>query len=110
MKKLIILLCLAFAISACSTTDFKSGDVSKETILHISKKRQKVLETSKDKELHRWSHSGINGEMYIFSTWKKADGKYCRRLYERVVYNFKELEIYNEWCRIGKGKWAVVAR
>ena len=107
LKKLILLSILPLIMSACAVTSFKSGDISETTISYMAEKRQNILETSEDKELHTWSKGSINGEMYIFSTWQKEDGQYCRRLFERIISGLKEQELYNEWCRVGKGQWAV---
>ena len=109
MKKILILTAVALLGTACSTT-FKSGEISQDTLRFAVEKRQEVLETGKFKKPYFWNADGTQGFMYIVSTWKKEDGLYCRRMYERMYSGWKEAELYNEWCRIGDKKWAINAR
>ena len=123
MKKVLLATCLAVLLTGCNTATlqnsftkiknlnkFKSGEISEMALRHAVNKRQDVLETGDSKTPYHWNKDGINGMMYIVSTWKKPDGIYCRRMYERMHSGFKEAELYNEWCRVGYQQWALNGR
>ena len=107
---------VALLMTACNMTKlqnftkFQSGEISEAALQFVVDKRQIILETGQSKKTYYWNKDGINGMMYIVSTWQKADGIYCRRMYERFSSGFKEAELYNEWCRIDEKKWAINAR
>ena len=116
MKKILMVTTVALLMTGCSTTTlknfnrFQSGEISENVLEFVADKRQDILETKPSKKPYYWNKDGIQGMMYIVSTWQKADGMYCRRMYERFYSGFKEAELYNEWCRIDEKKWAVNVR
>ena len=113
MKKMCTVTALAFLMASCAIptlqnfNKFQSGEISQNTLKFTVLKRQTILETGVSKKPYYWDKDGIQGMMYIVSTWKKSDGLYCRRMYERFYSGFKEAELYNEWCRVDDKKWAL---
>ena len=109
-KKVLMATTVALLLTGCGAVKFKSGEISENVLRFAVEKRQIVLETGSSKKPYHWNKDGIQGMMYILSTWQKADGMYCRRMYEKFFSGLKEAELYNEWCRIGEKKWAINAR